>query len=109
MIDIPMLSSNRNEAIFLDFFASFQSILIMAEWNHIDDRYSNILVLLRQGKWHRLLFGEVGDGFSPSLFIVQYVFAATRNQGKNGYRPSTSAKPFFCTKFCLQSKAVCFQ
>ena len=32
---------------FLIFFASFQSILIMAEWNHIDDRYSNILVLLR--------------------------------------------------------------
>ena len=37
----------RNEATFLDFFASFQSIFIMAEWNHIDDRYSNILVLLR--------------------------------------------------------------
>ena len=36
-------------------FASFQSIFTMAEWNHIDDRYSYILVLLRYGKWPRLL------------------------------------------------------
>ena len=42
----------------------------MAEWNHIVDRYSNILVLLREGKWPRLLEGEVGDGFYPSLFII---------------------------------------
>ena len=39
-------------------FCLFSKHFITGECHHIDDRCSNILVLLRTGKWPRRLYGE---------------------------------------------------